>query len=267
VAPAVSDTKAGNEPQVVATDPCPAKLAKTRKPYCSDVLRDGGKGPLMVVLPAGRFRMGSEREASEQPVREISIDRPFAISAYEVSVAEYRRFCKASGRHCVFTWKREKDPAVNVSWKDARSFTNWLSAATGMNYRLPTEAEWEYAARGRTTGDYPFGDGSKVLPSDARFDAASPLPVDDRSVNTNGFRLRHIVGNVREWVGDAWFDDYQSMPRDGRARTSSATSMRVVRGGSFADSDDRLRSSAREKLSADTRDNRTGFRLVREINN
>lgn len=253
--------------QPAAADACPASLARTRRPICRDALADGSKGPLMVVLPAGSFRMGSGREASEQPVHPVTIARSFAISAYEVSVAQYRRFCKASGRHCVFAWPGDNAPAVNVSWKDAQSYTHWLSSATGKTYRLPTEAEWEYAARGGTTGDYPFGDGSKVLPSDARFEAAGPLPVNDRSVNVNGFRLRHIIGNVREWVADAWFDNYRSVPKDGRARTSSATPLRVVRGGSFADSAYRLRASAREALTADTRDNRTGFRLVREINN
>jgi len=261
----VKETPAVARP--AAADACPASLAQTRKPVCSDTLADGSRGPLMVVLPAGSFRMGSEREASEQPVHEVTIPRPFAVSAYEVSVAEYRRFCKASGRHCVFAWQGEKDPAVNVSWKDAQSYTNWLSSVTGMTYRLPTEAEWEYAARGRTTGDYPFGDGTKVLPSDARFNATTPLPVDDRSVNSNGFRLRHVVGNVREWVADAWFENYLSVPNDGRARNSSATLLRAVRGGSFADGAYQLRSSAREGLTADTRDDRTGFRLVREINN
>ena len=248
-------------------DTCAAELAKTRRPYCKDALADGTAGPIMVVLPAGSFRMGSEREASEQPVHKVNISRSFAVSAYEISVSDYQRFCQASGRHCAAAWKGARDPMVNVSWKDARSYTNWLSKQTGMSYRLPTEAEWEYAARGGTTTDYPFAEGDKVLPSDARFEAQRPLPVDDRSVNVSRFKLRHIVGNVREWVEDAWFGDYKSVPKDGSARTSAATNQRVVRGGSFADPAYLLRSASRIGLSSDTRDSQTGFRIVREINN
>jgi formylglycine-generating enzyme required for sulfatase activity len=246
-------------------DACRASLANTRKPACWDRLKDGSRGPLMIVLPAGRFQMGSTREASEQPVHTVTIARPFAISAYEVSVAAYRKFCRATGLHCVFPWPAARDPAVNLSWKDAQSYVHWLSGATGATYRLPTEAEWEYAARAGSSAEYPVGDGTTLLPSDARFNASSPMPVDDRSVNVNGFHLRHIVGNVREWVQDAWYGNYQGAPADGRARNGTGSMRRVVRGGSYADDANRLRASARAGINPDTRDRQTGLRLVREI--
>jgi len=247
-------------------DPCPASLVGTRRPVCRDTLTDGEPGPVLVVLPAGGFQMGSSREDNEQPVHRVDINRPFAISAYEVSHADYQRFCRAGKTNCpAGHWSGEYDPMTNVSWNDANAYTQWLSQASGAVYRLPSEAEWEYAARAGTTTEYPFSDGDKILPSDARFDADAPLPVNDKSVNANRFRLRHIVGNVREWVADVWSENYRNAPADGGVRTQPDTGKRAVRGGSYADDAGKLRSAARSGLSVDTRDRRTGFRVVREI--
>ncbi len=253
---------------VPVDDPCPASLLATRRPVCRDTLPDGAPGPILVVLPPGSFQMGSLREVNEQPVHYEEIGRPFAMSAYEVSRADYQRFCHASGTNCLAGhWSGDGDPMTNVDWNDARAYAEWLSQATGAVYRLPTEAEWEYAARAGTTTDFPFSEGNRILPSDARFEADSPLPVNDRSVNTNPFRLRHIMGNVREWVTDVWLEDYHGAPGDGSARMQSDNGKRVVRGGSYADAAEGLRAAARTGLPADTRDRKTGFRLVREIRN
>jgi formylglycine-generating enzyme required for sulfatase activity len=154
---------------------------------------------------------------------------------------------------------------VNVSWEDARAYTDWLSQVTGAVYRLPSEAEWEYAARGGTTSEYTSREGDKILPTDARFDADSPLPVNDRSVNANGFRLRHMYGNVREWVADAWSPNYRGAAADGTPYGGGGNAARVVRGGSYADDAYKLRSAARERLPVTSRDRKTGFRLVREV--
>lgn len=154
---------------------------------------------------------------------------------------------------------------TNVSWNDANAYVRWLSQVSGATYRLPSESEWEYAARAGTTTEYPFSEGDKILPTDARFDADSPLPVNDRSVNANRFRLRHIIGNVREWVADAWFENYMGAPGDGGARTQPDSGKRAIRGGSYADDASQLRSAARSGLPVDTRDKKTGFRVVREI--
>ncbi len=222
----------------------------------------------MVVLPAGSFMMGSTRAANEQPVRRVQLANAFAISAYEVSHSDYQRFCQASGRPCpAARWTEPLDPRVNVSWEDARAYVEWLSAVTGAVYRLPSEAEWEYAARGGTDTAYPFSEGDKVLPSDARFDASRPLPVNDRSVNLNGFRLRHIIGNAREWVADTWSENYGGAPDDGSAWLRQGVDKRVVRGGSYADNSSQLRSAARQGLPVAHRDSVTGFRIVREVHN
>jgi formylglycine-generating enzyme required for sulfatase activity len=134
-------------------------------------------------------------------------------------------------------------------------------------YRLPNEAEWEYAARAGTTTPYPTGE--EILISDAVFSdrkkLVSPLPKTDRSVNRNKFHLYHMAGNVREWVTDTWYNNYDGAPNDGSARKDGDASMRIVRGGSYADSADPLRSGAREKLQTETKDKFTGFRIVQEL--
>jgi formylglycine-generating enzyme required for sulfatase activity len=248
-------------------DRCPASLARTRKPICRDVLPDGGEAPVLVVLPAGSFVMGSEREPGEQPVHKVQIGASFAISAYEISVADYRRFCQATGRACPKPrWPGDDAPVVDVSWNDARAYTAWLSEVTGVVYRLPSEAEWEYAARGGSTSEYASREGDKILPSDARFETDSPVAVNNRAVNANGFRLRHMYGNVREWVADAWAPDYRGVPTDGTAYGGAGNAARVVRGGTYADEGYKLRAAAREHLPAGSRDHKTGFRVVREVN-
>ena len=120
-----------------------------------------------------------------------------------------------------------------------------------------------------TTTPYPFGD--EILISDAVFSDRkqlnAPLPKTDRSINRNKFKLYHMVGNVREWATDDWHEGYDGAPSDGSARNNSGTPMRVIRGGSYADSAEALRSGAREKQVADTKDEFTGFRIVQELSN
>jgi len=237
---------------------------KTRRPYCIDVVGDF-KGPALVVVPAGRFTMGGSA-ATESPRRDVTLPRAFALGMFEVSAAEFAAFCTATRRDCVAQpWDDPQLPAVNLNWQDARDYAAWLSARTGQRYRLPSEAEWEYAARGGTTTTYPAGD--ELLPTHARFSfkqaLSRPLAANDRSLNRNGFRLYHMLGNVREWVTDAWQADYRSAPTDGSAVT--AGDARVVRGGAYADDADALRSAARLALPAATRDALTGFRVLREL--
>jgi len=159
-------------------------------------------------------------------------------------------------------------PVVNVSWVDVQEYLKWLTEQTGNIYRLPSEAEWEYAARAGTKTTYPFGD--EVLITDAVFSdrkqLSSPLPKTDRSINRNKFRLYHMMGNVREWVADNWQDNYSAATNDGSLYENGGQ-LRVVRGGSYNDNADALRSGAREKLTADTKDKFTGFRILQEISN
>lgn len=267
-APASTPEPAQNEPASVVpavardvADLCPASLANSRRPYCRDALAAGGEGPALVVLSPGDFEMGSTRRAEERPPHNVTIAQPIAVSVFEVTAAEYQQFCVMSGAACPDSpWQDDDAPVVMVSWDDANAYAAWLSQETGFTYRLPTEAEWEYAARGGTSTPYYFGD--EITPSSAHSSVNGPvdepLPASSRTVNRNPFRIFHMSGNVREWVADGWRDNY-SVPA-----TNTGTE-RVVRGGSFGDPAIDLRSSARKPLAQDHRDAETGFRVVREI--
>ncbi len=248
-----------------ARNACKAALAKTRRPYCQDALNALGKGPALVVLPGGEFAMGGE-EKEEQPRHTVRLERPFAIAVFEVSGAEFAQFCTATHTVCpAQPWRDPALPVVNVSWAAATAYTQWLSKASGANYRLPSEAEWEYAARAGSTTPYPFG--SEILPTHARYSfknlVTTPVPANDRSVNRNEFKLYHMLGNVREWVQDGWQATYGNAGSDGRAQPGG-DGRQVARGGSYADRGAALRSAARVPLAANG-DQFTGFRVVREI--
>jgi len=265
-----SEAKASDDsnPSTVARDdPCPAALANTRRPYCQDVLPGGSKGPVLVVLPTGSFRMGDDSKDDESPAHDVDIVGHIAMSRYEITADEFARFCQATSLPCPTQRWEDDAPVVDVSWDDAVLYTEWLSEATGFIYRLPSESEWEYAARAGTQTPYFFGD--EITPSAAHSSAHgnpdSPVPKSARVVNRNPFRLYHMSGNVREWVGDAWYPNYEAAPSDGVARVNAAEDRRVVRGGSYEDPGDRLRSAARDPLQRSQRDAVTGIRIVREV--
>jgi formylglycine-generating enzyme required for sulfatase activity len=273
-APVVTESSAATEKKTTVTkkankNACRTELAKKRKPYCRDEIAGTGYGPTLAVIGGGNFTMGGDKP-TEQPAHDVTIDYPLAISVREISYGEFKKYCEAKQRQCPEQpWVGKDYPVVNVSWNDAIAYTQWLTEKTGNTYRLPNESEWEYAARAGTTTPYPFGD--EILISDAVFSDRkqlnAPLPRTDRSINRNKFKLYHMVGNVREWATDDWHEDYDGAPSDGSARYNSGTPMRVIRGGSYADSAEALRSGAREKQVADTKDKFTGFRIVQELSN
>jgi formylglycine-generating enzyme required for sulfatase activity len=245
---------------------CRASLAKERRPYCRDSIAEDALGPELTVLPGGTFNMGGSRR-EEQPQRVITIGQPFAVSIFEISYREFEQFCTSTAIPCpTQPWSDPNLPMVNVSWEMASEYTEWLSNKTGAKYRLPTESEWEYAARAGTTTVYPFGD--EILPTHARFSfraiASSPLANDNRAINRNNFRLYHMVGNVQEWVEDGWENSYVNAPSDSQARRGNSHE-RVVRGGSYLDGPDKVRSAYRTFLAADASNAATGFRIVREV--
>ncbi len=255
-------------PGTKADDPCSADLAKSRRPYCQDAISDGKKGPPLVVLPTGDFEMGSDGNNTEVPVHEATIANPIAMSRYEITSAEFEQFCASTSLPCPDRyWESDDYPVVFVSWMDAMLYTQWLTEQTGFNYRLPSEAEWEFAARAGTKSAYSFG--GEITPSAAHSSANgpvdSPLPHSNRTVNRNPFRLYHMSGNVREWVQDIWYPNYEGAPQDGSARLQGSGDLRVVRGGSYSDIPTKLRSAAREPLDQSHRDDMTGFRVVREV--
>lgn len=246
---------------------CRLELIRSRRPFCHDTLTSGKSGPELALVPAGEFEMGSAAAPTEQPIHRVSIREPFAISVYEVSQAEFRIYCEDTGRSCATQpWSGDDYPVANVSWQDARAYTEWLSRTTGFRYLLPSEAQWEYAARAGENGLVPGGD--KLSPTAAHYSMLTKLTAPaprSQKFNDNAFRLIHTLGNVREWVEDGWAENFSGAPSDGSAVSLSANNMRVVRGGSYADSAVKLRLSVREGLPAETRDALTGFRVLREV--
>lgn len=248
-------------------DACPRERLRSRRPLCQDTLASGADGPLLALVPAGAFDMGSTQAPEEQPVHHVTIGDAFAISVYEVSQGEFKQYCEATRRPCTTQpWSGDDYPVVNVSWDEARGYVEWLSTVTHHHYTLPTESQWEYAARAGSTGLYPSG--TSLSPTDANFSMLKKQTVAARrsqKFNANAFRLVHTVGNVREWVEDPWSQTYASAPSDGAAMKSTKPTMRVARGGSYTDGSTRLRLSMREGLAPGTRDVTTGFRIVREL--
>ena len=265
VAAATTQTPSPAAP--ASSEPCRADLIGSRRPFCHDMLTTGETGPELALIPAGAFTMGSTATASEGPVHEVTLRKPFGISVYEVSQAELKTYCEHSGRPCAAQpWTGDDYPAVNVSWNDARGYVEWLSATTGQRYRLPTESEWEYAARAGQTGLYPSGDSLSATDAWFALHGAPTGPARrSQQFNRNAFRLYHMIGNVREWVDDVWTNNFEGAPADGSARSAGQTGTHVVRGGSYVDGSAKLRLSTREALSDSTRDAVTGLRVVREL--
>jgi len=254
------------QPSSVKKSLCRAALAKRRRPYCHDTLDEETNGPQLAVLPVGTFNMGG-KTSEERPQRTINIDHPFAVSIYEISQREFEFYCQATRVDCPSQpWNDANFPVVNVTWEMASDYARWLSSITNATYRLPSESEWEYAARGGTDTPYPFG--GEILPTHTRFSfrgaQETPLASDDRSVNRNKFRLFHMVGNVQEWVQDTWNDNYAGAPMDTSARLTGGHE-KVVRGGSFRDGPEKIRSASRTYLAAGNANITTGFRIVREV--
>lgn len=261
--PAASPTAAS----ITHPNSCRRELIRSRRPFCYDMLPSGKSGPQLALIPAGEFDMGSNAASTEQPIHRVTIREPFAISVHEISQAEFRAYCEDTGRSCgVQLWPGDDYPVVNVSWEDARAFVEWLSRATGSRYRLPSEAQWEYAARAGQSGLVPRGD--TLSPTDAHYSMLTTLTAPaprSQKFNDNGFRLVHTLGNLREWVEDGWVENFNNASSDGAAVSSSANDKRVARGGSYADMGAKLRLSMREGLPSDTRDALTGFRVLREV--
>lgn len=269
-APRVTSTLQAPSPAASSTtrpSSCRRELIRSRRPFCSDTLSSGKSGPQLALIPAGEFSMGSDAAPAEQPIHRVTIREPFAISVHEISQAEFRLYCAETRRSCAAQpWSGDDYPVVNVSWQDARAYAEWLSHQTGFRYRLPSEAQWEYAARAGQSGLVPGGD--TLSPTDAHYSMLTKVTAPatrSQKFNDNAFRLLHMLGNVREWVEDGWTESYIGAPRDGRAVSASANDMRVARGGSYADGATRLRLSLREGLPSDTRDAVTGFRVLREV--
>ena len=249
-----------------------------------DTLKDGGQGPQMVALPTGSFSMGSSGEAgrysNEGPVRTVTISKRLAMGLYEVTFADYDRFADAHSsrtRPADEGWGRGSRPVINVSQEDAQAYAAWLSDQTGKRYRLPSEAEWEYAARAGTSTRYSWGDSIDCSQASYGLRSGGPCNTggDINLVRTavvgsfaaNAFGLYDMHGNVREWVEDCYVDTYTGAPTDGSARDTGCDSriQAVVRGGAWRNNSRSLRSAYRGRNGPSASNRFGGFRLVQDL--
>lgn len=224
-------------------------------------LPSGGTVDLELVnLPGGTFQMGSSKGAeTEKPVHGVTV-KPFAIGKYEVTQAQWE---SVMGESNPSTNKSSKDlPVENVSWNDIQSFLRRL----GNGYRLPTEAEWEYAARGGKASEFYFGEDAAKSGEFSWFNGNSTTTHQVGTKPANPFGLFDIYGNVFEWCEDDWFQTYDGAPVDGRAWIAAPReSMRVLRGGSFSADEVSARSADRARNDAGYRSADVGFRLAKSL--
>jgi formylglycine-generating enzyme required for sulfatase activity len=264
-------------------------------PGAGQVIKDCDNCPEMVVVPAGRFSMGSPssedgRFNNEGPEHQVAISRAFAAGRFAVTRAEYGTFIQETGHNVqdgcqVWTgsqfalqqgrsWRSpgfgqdNNHPVVCVNWDDAKAFATWLSNKTSKPYRLLTEAEREYVARAGTTT--PFWWGNSISGKQAVYFRSSAqwrqgtLPVD--SFKANPWGLYNVHGNAWDWVEDCWYESYQGAPTDGAAWITGGCSARAQRGGSWnTNSPTDLRSAARSYGDPQTRFFSAGFRVARTL--
>lgn len=233
--------------------------------------------PEMVTIPSGSFMMGSQpnekyRSRDEDPGHVVTFNRPFAVGKYEVTFAEWD-YCVADGgcnghKPGDNGWGRGNRPVIYVSWEDAHAYIDWLNKKTGQQYRLLTEAEWEYAARAGATTTYYWGNDIGQNNANCR-DCGSPYgdkqtaPVG--SFQPNAFGLHDMLGNVWEWTEDEYHNNYNGAPADGSTWNTEKTTARVPRGGSWVDTLGNLRASNRGKGNVALRNPFNGFRLARTL--
>ena len=284
------------------------RAAEWRPKRTAGIFRDCRDCPEMVVLPAGSFEMGSlssepGRWDNEGPRRSVRIGYRLAVGRYEVTVGEFGRFVAATGHQAAGPcwtaqdgqWRENRDrgwrdpgfrqgdrfPVLCVSWDDAQAYASWLSRKTGTDYRLLTEAEWEYAARAGATSQRNWdvgaqcrhangADGSfrRVFPDwdwgvECDDGAAHAAPVG--SFAPNGFGLHDMLGNAWEWTADCWGADHADAPADGNARMSEECPQRAVRGGSWGNGPRFLRFAVRRGNETAVRIDVYGFRVARTV--
>jgi len=233
--------------------------------------------PDMVVIKAGTFFMGGNTQdplahSNERPRHKVSIENDFAIGRYEVTFGEYDVFARLTKRRLPpdHGWGRGRRPVIHVSWHDARDYALWLAINTGGKYRLPSEAEWEYAARAGSVTIYWWGDS--VNPESrlahcrncTKQALRGTLPVGQ--FKANAFGLYDTAGNVTEWTKDCYKPDYSHAPINGQPILEDNCPLRSIRGGSWYNEFSTLRSSHRSGLPPDKDDNNGGgFRLARDL--
>jgi formylglycine-generating enzyme required for sulfatase activity len=279
--PAVAPAQPAATPAPIVVTALSPEQERALKP--KDTFKECSKCPEMVVAPAGTFTMGSPaseqgRSTDEGPQHQVTFAKPFAVGKFALTFDEWDA-CVAGGgcngyRPGDNGWGRGRQPAINVSWDDAKAYVAWLAKKTGKPYRLLSEAEREYVTRAGTTT--PFWWGGSISTSQANYNGndtygdgvkgqyrARTVPVDSFAPNPWG--LYQVHGNVYDWTEDCYHDSYQGAPTDGSAWTSGGCGGRVVRGGSWVLGPDILRSAYRAWASADVRNSDLGFRVARTL--
>ncbi len=285
----------------------------------TDEMRHGGRGPQLIVIPHGAFRMGApdddgDATPAEQPQHEVRLERGFAMSRNEITVGEFARFVGATGykaraterghsmaydarsgnfvRGSGIDWRSTYDgrpasaqmPVIHVTSRDAEAYTDWLSAETGAHYRLPSEAEFEYALRAGSQGRYPWGDGAPPAGSENLTGGLDRSPQGRTWGNAfagygdgwwgpalvgqmapNAYGLHDMAGNVSEWVADCWHQGFRRAPATGAAWINPGCRDRMYRGGSWASSPAQARAAWRASGGTDVTNARVGFRVVRQL--
>lgn len=195
-------------------------------------------GMEFMAIPGGTFMMGDDQDSTARPAHEVTV-KPFLLGRYEVTYEQYAKFCTSTGRLIPSDkgWGMGKRPVVEVTWHEAVEFTKWLSEQTGKKFRLPSESEWEYAARAGVRTKYQWGDevGNNRANCDgcgSQWDGHMTAPAG--SFAPNGFGLYDMVGNVYEWCLDVQHNIYEGAPADGSAWLDGGLQeLRINRGGSW----------------------------------
>lgn len=254
--------------QQVATIKPPVLSPPQSTATSANSFRDCEGCPEMVNLLGGHFTMGSNDDPSERPPHDVTV-AAFALGRYPVTIGEWRQ-CVAD-KACSYEPHGDDNlPVYNVSWTDTQEYLGWLSKKTQSKYRLPSEAEWEYAARASTSTKYWWG--NSLLPGKAACkgcgtDANSDRPIKVGAFAPNPLGLHDMTGGIAQWVADCWIKDYQSAPRNGAARELPNCRQYVLRGGSWKNDPSYIRSSSRDQYDAGVRYLTHGFRVARSKGN
>lgn len=273
------------QPKSAAKPPPPRPKVPTQAPAPPPVATNGGVGqtgplasikdcgacPVLVVLPAGSFKMGSNNsDPSEKPAHQVTLRAPFALGKYEVTVDQWNACVDAGAcpRIPSTVAAAGNRPMRDVSWDDAQVYLKWLGGLSGRAYRLPTEAEWEYAARGGTSTRYWWGDAMKPGNSSCK-ECGLPWTADGPpaagSFSANPFGFFDMNGSVWEWVADCWHSSFKGAPADGSAWEEPNCQSRVIRGGSWREGGGYMMSTTRFKYDATVRQSQNGFRVARSV--
>jgi len=279
----ISKTLLVNPPKSISKLSTKPPKQRIKKPI--DHSRPSASKMNMVTIQPAAFIMGSprdeaRRDSNEGPQREVVIPAAFEIGKYEVTFNDWNTCVTGGGcrgyRPDDGGWGKGRRPVINISWNDTQSYLKWLNKVTGLRYRLPTEAEWEYVARGGMNA--PFSTGNSIDSSQANFNGEHPYGEDRKgtyrrktlsvgSFESNKLGVYDIHGNVYEWVQDCWSPNHVDAPRDSRARQDGDCNYRIMRGGSWVTHGYQMRASKRLRYTKDYRYDDYGFRIARTLAN